>query len=283
MKLGRFEILHFVEQRFKLDGGQMFGVIPKTMWSRLVPADDSNLIEMVTNLFVLKAHGKVMIFDIGLGDTLSDREKKIYGTDGVSLLESGLRSHGLKPEDIDAVILTHLHTDHAAGAVKLENGDYVPRFPNARHYISKTEWDDAVNPNERTAAVYVPERLLPLQEAGLVEFIEGTTELFPGITAVTTGGHTGGHYGLEIESEGEKLFYYADIFPMATHMAVPFVPATDVLPLETMEAKRRLLPKIVDQNVIMAFDHDTVTPLARIVSDGKRYKAVSAVEIAKQT
>jgi len=113
--------------------------------------------------------------------------------------------------------------------------------------------------------------------------IDGPAEIFPGIKAIPTGGHTGGHYGLEIESEGEKLFYYADIFPMSTHMAVPFVPATDILPLETMEAKRRLLPRIVDQNVIMAFDHDTVTPLARIESDGKRYKAVPVVETVKPT
>jgi len=283
MKLGRFEILPFVEQKFKLDGGQMFGIIPKTMWSRLLPADDNNLIDMVTNLFVLKAHGKVMIFDIGLGDTLSDREKKIYGTDGVSFLESGLTSLGLRPEDIDAVILTHLHTDHAAGGVKEVDGDYVPRFPNARYYVSKAEWSDAVNPNERTAAVYVPERLLPLKEAGQVVFFEGETELFPGIKAVPTGGHTDGHYGLEIESEGEKLFYYADIFPMSAHMAVPYVSAADLHPLETMEIKRRLLPRIVDQNVILAFDHDTKTPLARIVSDGKRYKAIAAAETAQQT
>jgi glyoxylase-like metal-dependent hydrolase (beta-lactamase superfamily II) len=283
MKLGRFEILHFVEQKFKLDGGQMFGVIPKTMWSRMLPADENNLIDMVTNLFVLKAHGKVMIFDIGLGDTLSDREKKIYGTDGVSALESSLASHGLKPDDIDVVILTHLHTDHSAGAVKLKDGKYVPRFKNARYYVSKNEWQDAINPNERTGAVYVPERLLPLKEAGQVEYFEGETELFPGLRAVPTGGHTGGHYGLEIESEGEKLFYYADIFPMSTHMAVPYVPATDVYPLETMEIKRRLLPRIVDQDVVLAFDHDTRTPLARIVSDGKRYKAVAATEAVKQT
>ncbi len=283
MKLGRFEILHFVEQRFKLDGGQMFGVIPKTLWSRLVPADENNLIDMVTNLFVLKAHGKTFVFDIGLGDTLSDREKKIYGTDGVSLLESGLQSHGLTPDDIDGVILTHLHTDHAAGAVKLVEGDYVPRFPNARYYVSRVEWNDAVNPDERTAAVYVPDRLKALEEAGQVEFIDGPTELLAGVKTEPTGGHTGGHFGLEIESEGEKLFYYADIFPMSTHMAVAYVPATDVLPLETMEIKRCLLPRIVDQNVIMAFDHDTVTPLARIVSDGKRYKAIPADETAKQT
>lgn len=283
MKLGRFEISHFVEQRFKLDGGQMFGVIPKIMWSRLLPADENNLIDMVTNLFVLRAHGKVMIFDIGLGDTLSDREKKIYGTDGVSSLESGLASLGLRPEEIDAVILTHLHSDHSAGAVKLVNEKYVPRFPNAKYYLSKAEWADATHPNERTAAVYVPERLLPLKEAGQVEFFEGETELFPGIEVLPTGGHTPGHYGLEIESEGEKLFYYADIFPMSTHMAVPYVPATDLYPLETMEVKRRLLPRIVDQDVILAFDHDTRTPLARIVTDGRRFKAIAAEETAQQT
>ncbi|MCD6249696.1 MAG: MBL fold metallo-hydrolase [candidate division Zixibacteria bacterium] len=256
----------------------MFGVIPKVMWSRLIESDDSNMIPMVTNLFVLNAHGKNIIFDIGLGDTLSKREKRVYNTDGVSNLEPGLKQLGLTPDDIDYVILTHLHTDHVGGAVKLIDSKYVPRFAKARYIIDKGEWQGAMNPDERTSAVYIPERLEPLEKSGQVDFIEGDTELFDGIKAVHTGGHTCDHFALEIESEGKQVFYYSDIFPSRHHMKVPFVPATDILPRDSMIVKRAAFERIVDQGVVMAFDHDIDMPLATFTKDGKELVAHAVTE-----
>ncbi len=270
MKFGKFEIDTFVEQEFRLDGGSMFGVIPRSMWQKLIPPDENNLIPMRTNLFVLTAHGKKMIFDTGLGDSLSKRERRIYGTDGLSSMESGLASLGLSVASIDYVILTHLHTDHAGGAVRLDGDQFVPRFPNATIIADKTEWEIATNPNERTAAVYIPERYQALKDSGRLELIDGNTELFTGIRAAHTGGHTEGHFGLEMESDRQKVFYYADIFCTAAHMRVPFVPATDLFPLETMEVKRKVLPEIMADNVVVAFDHDMTMPFARVSEvDGK--------------
>ncbi len=248
----------------------MFGIIPRSMWGKLIPPDEHNLIDMKVNLFVLKAHGKNFIFDIGLGDTLSEREQRIYATQGESSLESGLSSVGLTPDDIDFVVLTHLHTDHGGGAVKLDNGQFVPRFQNAQYIVSKEEYRDATNPNERTGAVYLPERYLALKDAGQLELIDANTELFPGVKTVHTGGHTEGHFALEMESDGEKVYYYADVFCTSNHMAVPFVPATDLYPLQTMEIKRAKLPEIIGDNVIMAFDHDINMPFGRVRQEGKR-------------
>ncbi|UCC43254.1 MAG: MBL fold metallo-hydrolase [Candidatus Zixiibacteriota bacterium] len=268
MKLGRFEIDSFVEQHFRLDGGSMFGVIPKTMWQKLIPADENNLIPMVTNIFVVKTEEKIILFDIGLGDTLTEREMKVYGTDGVSHMGEGLRSCGVTENDVDYVILTHLHTDHAGGAVRMQNGDYVPRFPKARYVVHRGEWESAMNPDERTGAVYVPARLQALEDAGQIDFIDRDTEIVAGIRAVRTGGHTSAHFALEIESEGRLCLYYADIFPTSAHLRIPFVPATDLYPLESMEIKRRELPRIVDTGVVLAFDHDTRMPFGKVRRDG---------------
>jgi glyoxylase-like metal-dependent hydrolase (beta-lactamase superfamily II) len=182
-----------------------------------------------------------------------------------------LASLGLGPSDIDYVILSHLHTDHAGGAVKMVDGRFVPRFPNAQYIIEKKEWDAAFHANERTSAVYIQDRLRPLQEHGQVQFIEASTELFPGIKAVFTGGHSEGHYAIEMESEGQRVYYYGDLLQSYFYARLPFVPAADIYPIASLEAKRIAIPRIVDQDVIVAFDHAVHQPLGRIKSTEKQY------------
>lgn len=264
MKFGSFEIIPFVEQKFRLDGGSMFGVIPKKIWGRMISSDDNNLIPMQANLFLLKAGGNNILFDTGLGDVISEKEQKIYAATGDTNIEGGLKKLGVSPEEIDYVLLTHLHTDHSGGAVVEKNGELKPRFPNAKYIVQKDEWQDATNPDERTAAVYIPERLKVIESAGLLELIDGDRELMPGIKAVKTGGHTRGHQAFEVTSGGTTVVYYADIVPSEHHIRVPFVPSTDLFPLDTMKVKRELLKRLLSEDMVIAFDHDIEIGLGRV-------------------
>lgn len=259
-RFGDFVMHHFIERRFRLDGGSMFGVIPKKIWSRMTASDSDNLIDIQTNLYLVDTGDKKILCDTGLGTLLSDQEKKIYSTQEESNIESGLKQIGFNSDEIDYVILTHLHTDHAGGAVKedsKEKGSIIPRFKNARYIVQKDEWADAMNPNERTTAVYIPQRLSPIEEAGQLQLVDGDVELLPGVKLVKTGGHTAGHMGVEFSSGGETIVYYADIIPSSHHFKVPYVAAVDLYPLETMKVKRSLNKRAKAGEIKIAFDHDT--------------------------
>ncbi len=267
-RFGDFTIYHLVEQRFKLDGGAMFGVIPKKIWGKMIDADDDNLIPMITNLFVVDSGDKRILCDTGLGDLLSDREKKIYATEGKSNIEKGLEEIGFSSEDIDIVFLSHLHTDHSGGAVIEKNGKVIPRFENARYLVQKEEWHDAMNPDERTAAVYISERLKPIEESGQLELLDGDCDYLPGVRIVKTGGHTPGHMGIEFFSIDIAIVYYADIIPSSHHFKVPYVPSTDLLPLDTMKVKRKLTKRALSGEIAIAFDHDIEIPIGKAREEG---------------
>ncbi len=258
----------------KLDGGAAFGVIPKSLWSQRTASRD-NLIDFCNNVMVVTAHGKNIMLDCGIGPELSDREMKVYSCAGDSRLEAGLREIGFAPEDIDYLLLTHLHTDHAAGATRTEGDKLVPRFPNATVVASKTEYEAAVNPNERTAAVYRPERYRALERAGVLQLVEPDIELLPGIRLVHTGGHTEGQYIVLLESKGKKMYFFSDLIPSRHHLDVAWVAGLDLFPLDTMAAKRQLLPRIVEEQSVVAFVHDTEMPFARLLIDGKRFVAAA--------
>jgi len=271
LKLGEFEVDCIIENRFYLDAGSVYGIVPKTIWSKLQQADKDNLLPFDINVFLVRGHGKRILLDSGLGDFLLDKQRKLYGCEQPSNLVPGLAALGLLPGDIDYVVLSHLHWDHVGGCIKQVDGQPKVVFPNARHVIHQDEWEDANHPDERTVGVYLPNRLRAISDAGLLELISDDREIVPGVKAVRIGGHTRGQLGVEVDSEGSKLIYYADNFLSCHHLKIPYVSAADLFPLETQRCKREALPKIVDGHWYVAMDHDLEYKVTRVKFDGLKY------------
>jgi glyoxylase-like metal-dependent hydrolase (beta-lactamase superfamily II) len=273
MRFGNFEIFSIVENSFKIDGGAMFGVVPKIIWERLVPADEFNRVKLDLNLLLVKTNEENILIDTGMGDALSEKHKKIYGIEKPSNLEGELSKLNLTPEDIDLVILTHLHADHSGGVVKIDElGKKAPRFPNARHIVQIKEWNDAMFPDERTSATYLTENFKLLKEHSLLELVDGEDEVAKGIKVIPTGGHTPGHQAVLIEDGENKILCPGDIIPSASHLKIPYVASVDLFPLETMTVKRKFLDMCINDGWLLAFDHDVNIKLGRLEKSGIEIK-----------
>ncbi len=265
MKFGKFEIFSIVENSFKIDGGAMYGVIPKIIWQKFNPPDHNNLVKLDINLFLIKTDGENILVDAGMGDALSERQKKMFGVERSSELEKGLSKLGLSPEDIHLVLLTHLHADHAGGVIKLDkDGKKLPRFPNARYVVQLKEWEEATHPDERTSATYFTSSLKILEQEKLLELVDGEDEAATGIRLANTGGHTPGHQAVLIEDGDDKILCPGDIIPSTYHLRIPYVAAVDLFPRETMEQKKTFLQMCTQDGYVLAFDHDLKVKLGRI-------------------
>ena len=256
MKLGKFELLIAWDGYFKLDGGAMFGVVPKPLWSRNDPADDRNRILLSINPMVIRYDNEVILVETGIGDKWDDKNKDIMDLNRKDNLLKSLKEFAIEKQDVTGVILTHLHFDHSGGAVELhENGDLIPAFPNAKYFIQQKEWDFAVSSNERAKASYIPENFLPLEEHGHMVFLNGDQEILPGIYGEVTGGHTPHHQVIHLESEGKKACYIGDIIPTASHIKLPYIMGYDTNPLDTLASKKRLINSALDEKWLVIFPH----------------------------
>ena len=266
----------------KLDGGAMFGVVPKPLWERRISADERNRIQLGMRCLLVEHPSGLVLIDTGLGNKENEKFRDIYGIEnagrlGPTWLEDGLASLNVSPEDIAMVISSHLHFDHAGGnTTKGPDGMIRPTFPNARYVIQRGEYEWATHTNERTAASYFPHNFEAVAASGQMELVDGDREIIPGIHSVLTPGHTPYHQGILIESDGERAFYIADLAPTTAHLPLPWIMGYDVEPLVTLETKRRILRRAVDEKWLVVFEHDAETPWGRLANDGKTYIVASS-------
>jgi glyoxylase-like metal-dependent hydrolase (beta-lactamase superfamily II) len=275
--IGRLRVHAIQAGGQRLDGGAMFGVVPKPLWERRIPADERNRIQLGMRCLLIEHDIGLVLIDSGAGNKESEKFYDIYGIENAgspTRLEDGIRAAGFDPADVSLVINSHLHFDHAGGnTLRAADGSIRPAFPNARYVMQRGEYEYATHTNERTAASYFPHNFVPLVEAGLVDFIEGDSEIVSGIRGIPTPGHTPHHQGLLVESGGEKAFYIADLAPTTAHLPLAWIMGYDVEPLVTLETKRRILKRAVDDGWIVIFEHDASTAWSRLVHDGKVYAA----------
>ena len=276
-QLGRWRIHAIQAGGQRLDGGAMFGVVPKPLWERRIPADQRNRIQLGMRCLLVEHESGLILIDTGAGNKEDEKFHDIYavenrGENGMTQLEDGLRDLRVQPSDVSMVINTHLHFDHGGGnTTKTADGRIVPTFPNARYIVQKGEYDYATHTNERTAASYFPRNFVPVHEAGLFDFVEGEREIVAGIRVLPTPGHVPHHQSILLESHGEKAFYIADLAPTAAHLPLPWIMGYDVEPLVTLETKRRVLKRALDEEWLVIFEHDAMVPWSRIGHDGKAY------------
>jgi glyoxylase-like metal-dependent hydrolase (beta-lactamase superfamily II) len=264
--------------RFALDGGAMFGVVPRVLWERNDPPDARNRVTLALNLTLIEANGRRVLVDTGLGAGWSEKERGQYGIESCGGLAAGLGALGLGPEDVDVVVNTHLHFDHCGGNLREQAGRRVPAFPRARYVIQRGEWEDASHPHERNRGSYRADCFLPLAESGQLELVDGEAELAPGVRVVPVGGHTAHHQMVIVQGERRTLCVPTDLLPTASHLPLAWVTGFDLHPVASLEAKRRLLAQAAAERWWLVFYHDPRRPVATVREAEGRYVLDEVVE-----
>lgn len=270
--------LHIIRaEDFKLDGGACFGVVPKSVWSKTVTADTNNMVPISCRLLLIETDGHRILTDTGIGDKQDEKYLSYFYISG-NTLEQGLKEKGFVPSDITDVIFTHLHFDHAGGAVKYneDRTKLLPAFPNAVYYCTKAQWDWAINPNPREKASYFSENYVPLFDSGRLEFIHEEQELFKGVFLKIFNGHTGGQIVPVIDYNGKKIVYAGDFIAALANVPVPYIPSFDTQPLLSLEEKTRFYKEAIAGEYVLFFEHDYVNECCTVqyVKNAVRVKEV---------
>jgi len=278
MKIGKYT-LHEIEAGYiGLDGGAMFGVVPKPLWEKTNPPDELNRVTLNTRCLLLKSESRNILIDTGIGDNWEEKFKQIYRVDYKNMLLPSLAKSGITPEQITDVILTHLHFDHTGGSTKLEEGKWIPAFPNAKYHVQKKHFEWAINPSERDRASFVQNRFLPLVENGMLNFIDGPGQFDDEIEFLIINGHTFGQQMVKVSDTSNTLLYCGDLMPFSSHIPVPYVMGYDLQPIVTVEEKRNILPRAVAENWKLYFEHDPFFATATVAKSNKGFTAKEKFE-----
>ena len=264
---------------FKLDGGAMFGVVPKVIWNKLVPANENNLCNWSMRCLLVEIEDRKILIDTGIGNKQSEKFYGHYDLNGEDSLMGSLSSNGISADQITDVLLTHLHFDHCGGAIIRDAESLIPQFPNAVYHLTESHWNHANNPNDRERASFLPENFLPLNELGLLNFVKEGDMIADCIEIKVFNGHTFGMIAPIIHWGATKLMYMADLIPAAAHIPVNYVMGYDIQPLITMEEKKSLLPWLESEQVWLIFEHDASFCRAQVQqNDRGQFKAINATE-----
>ena len=268
MKLGAFEIHSLSDGSFGLDGGQMFGVVPKVLWEKKLPADERNRVRLGLTCLLIKTGKYNILVETGIGDKFDGKFADIYNVNHSSCLPDELARHGVGLDDVDIVINTHLHFDHCGWNTRRKEARIVPTFPRARYFMQKAEWEHALHPSERDRASYLEEWFAPAEPQTVL--IEGACEIVPGVRVELAPGHVKHLQCVWIESEGQSACFVSDLVPTRAHIPYPWIMAFELYPMETLASKKRLLPRLAEKSVLTVFPHDADAPWGTLSeADGK--------------
>jgi len=276
MQVGDYRVEIIPDTEFRLDGGAMFGVVPRNLWAQLCPPDEQNRIRMNMNCVFIDAGSEKILIETGIGNKWPAKQTSLYAIERVRPLGETLSMRtGLSPDEITIVINTHLHFDHAGGNTTLNHaGAAVPAFSNARYFVSRAEIEHAESPSERDRASYLPDNWEPLRESGQLEAKDADYEVIPGLKMETHPGHNRSMQCWRLDAGGKTLFGFSDLVPMRAHVPSAWIMGYDLYPVETLEAKKKLLPQAARENWLCLFYHDPDEPLCRIVEEGRKLTAV---------
>jgi len=280
MKLGAWNLRTVSDGGIRLDGGAMFGVVPRVLWQKHATPDDRHRVRLELRCLVAEGHGRRILVDTGVGDRWDARQRDIYGFERrPGELLTRLREAGLAPESFTDVILTHLHFDHAGGAL-LDSGDPMrPAFPEARWWIQRQQWDWAHDPSERDRASFRTEDFAGLEDTGRLELVDGTREIFPEVRVTAVGGHTPGMQIVEFHTEAGTVVFVADLVPFAAHVPIPWIAGFDLNPLLSISEKRQFLSRAVEDRYLLVLGHDPVHEACRVTFEDERYRVAEACDL----
>lgn len=271
MKIGKYELKVIETGVFGLDGGAMFGIIPKPLWSKFNPADEQNRVSLNARNLLLVSDSRKILIDTGIGSDWDEKFIRNYRLDqSEKTMSNSFNKHGVKPDEITDVLLTHLHFDHTGGSTYLKDSKWIPTFPNAKYYVQKKHFEWAQNPTDRDRGSFIQNRFLPLHNEGLLNFIDGEIQFDDEIEFITINGHTSFQQMIKVHDSSNTVLYCGDLFPFTSHIPIPYVMGYDLQPLVTVLEKKKILPVAIEQNWKLFFEHDPEVIMATVTeSQGK--------------